>query len=144
MESRKEQNRAHFDTQAASYDTKHEKATEEIARRINTKLDFLRVDWADDASSEEGDGRADEKPQRQVRLLDYACGTGSMSRVSLPHMGRTAAKITRLVSSAFPTLLWSNLLPSVTRSLRPTPHNASALTCPRRWWRPTLLEPGTK
>lgn len=85
MESHVELNRAYFDSEATSYDAKHEKATQEIARRIESKLDFIGVPWVEDDDSEGDDeGNADEKSQRQVRLLDYACGTGSMSRVSVP------------------------------------------------------------
>lgn len=84
MESLKELNQAHFDSEAANYDTKHEKATEEIARRINEKLDFIGVDWVQDGSSDDEQDKTDEKPAREVKFLDYACGTGSMSRVSPP------------------------------------------------------------
>ncbi|KAJ4406801.1 hypothetical protein N0V82_010048 [Gnomoniopsis sp. IMI 355080] len=73
--------------EASGYDAKHEQATEEIARRIKTKLDFLGVEWAEDDRSEdedEGDKR-DGKSERKVRLLDYACGTGSMSRIFAPY-----------------------------------------------------------
>ncbi|CAN8100062.1 unnamed protein product [Discula destructiva] len=87
MESLTELNRAHFDSQAASYDTKHEKATQEIAKRINAQLDFLGVDWITDESSEEEEeeAKANEEPEKIVRVLDYACGTGSMSRVFAPY-----------------------------------------------------------
>lgn len=69
--------------EASGYDSKHEQATEEIARRIKAKLDFLGVNWVQDDSSEDEDEPKDGKTEKQVRLLDYACGTGSMSRVSL-------------------------------------------------------------
>lgn len=79
-----ELNRAHFDSEASSYDAKHEKATGEIARRIESRLDFIGVDWVeDDDSEEEDESKAGKTSKREVRLLDYACGTGSMSRVSL-------------------------------------------------------------
>ncbi|KAJ4386186.1 hypothetical protein N0V93_009079 [Gnomoniopsis smithogilvyi] len=87
MASLTDLNRAHFDNEASRYDAKHEQATEEIAQRIKGKLDFLGVDWVEDGSSEEEDedGKGDGKPERQVRLLDYACGTGSMSRIFAPY-----------------------------------------------------------
>lgn len=40
------------------------------------------------------------QPRREVRLLDYACGTGMMTRVSSP-----LCKIPFVVSSGTPTLL---------------------------------------
>lgn len=85
MESWTELNQAHFDSEAANYDAKHEKAAGEIARRIHAKFDFIGVDWVEDDSSEDEECSASgEEPEREVRFLDYACGTGSMSRVSLP------------------------------------------------------------
>ncbi|ROW10577.1 hypothetical protein VMCG_01731 [Cytospora schulzeri] len=78
-------NQDHFDNEAANYDAKHEKTTEEIARRIEARRDFIGLDWIedDDSSEDEGDD-SHRQPSRTVKILDYACGTGSMSRVSLP------------------------------------------------------------
>lgn len=138
MESRVELNRAHFDAEATSYDTKHEKATQEIARRIESKLDFIGVDWVEDDESDEDDkGKVHANPEKEVRLLDYACGTGSMSRVSLPpHTSRAIAKPAQ---NYFPKLLHRSPMLTGGRFLRRTPHNASALIFRRRWWRPTIL-----
>lgn len=69
--------------EAANYDAKHEKATAEISKRIEARRDFIGVEWVEDDSSEDGNGEADPKATRAVRLLDYACGTGAMSRVSV-------------------------------------------------------------
>lgn len=69
--------------EAANYDAKHEKATAEIAKRIEARRDFIGVEWIEDDSSEDEDGEAESEVTRAVRLLDYACGTGAMSRVSL-------------------------------------------------------------
>ncbi|ROV94867.1 hypothetical protein VSDG_07088 [Cytospora chrysosperma] len=80
-------NQDHFDNEAASYDAKHEKTTEEIARRIEARRDFIGLDWVedDDSSQDEGDD-ARGQPSRNVRILDYACGTGSMSRALAPYI----------------------------------------------------------
>lgn len=62
--------------EAANYDAKHEKTITEISRRIEARRALIGVEWVEDDeddSNEEG---------RAVRVLDYACGTGSMSRVS--------------------------------------------------------------
>lgn len=59
---------------------KHEKTIAEIARRIEARRGLIGVQWL-----EEEDGPGEEggaAPGRAVRVLDYACGTGSMSRVS--------------------------------------------------------------
>lgn len=75
--------REHFSNEAAEYDAKHEKATAEIARRIEARRGFIGVEWIeDDSSDDEGGSTNDTTPARDVRVLDYACGTGSMSRVS--------------------------------------------------------------
>ncbi|KAI0105766.1 S-adenosyl-L-methionine-dependent methyltransferase [Nemania sp. FL0031] len=80
-------NRSIFNEEAASYDDKHRKLNERLTRELQARLDFIGVDWAsDDEDSDdeekEGDGK---KPRREVRLLDYACGTGMMSRALTPY-----------------------------------------------------------
>lgn len=72
----------HNSNEAANYDAKHEKTIAEIGRRIEARRDFIGVEWIEDDSSEDEDDDADANPGRIVRLLDYACGTGAMSRVS--------------------------------------------------------------
>lgn len=73
--------------EAASYDAKHEKTLGQIVEQIRSRLDFIGVDWVDDDEDEDGDGDdTDDKqsskesgqttPEKVVRLLDYACGTG--------------------------------------------------------------------
>lgn len=61
---------------ASKYDVKpwQQRISVQITAEIRSKLDFIGVDWAKD----------DEKVgERQIRLLDYACGTGMVSRVSI-------------------------------------------------------------
>ncbi|KAI0434810.1 S-adenosyl-L-methionine-dependent methyltransferase [Xylaria sp. FL1042] len=74
--------------EAASYDDKHRKLNERLTRELQARLDFIGVDWAsDDEDSEDDEGqRKNKKPKREVRLLDYACGTGMMSRALAPYM----------------------------------------------------------
>lgn len=70
--------------EAANYDNKHRKLNERLTHELQTRLDFIDADWAsDDDSDEDDDDDKPHKPRREVRLLDYACGTGMMSRVSL-------------------------------------------------------------
>ncbi|KAI1493219.1 S-adenosyl-L-methionine-dependent methyltransferase [Biscogniauxia mediterranea] len=96
-------NRAYFDEQAATYDARHAKLIDRLTREIRNRLDFIGVDWADDEDdedededgseseseeSEEENKKKDEKkkPRREVRLLDYACGTGLVSRALAPYV----------------------------------------------------------
>ncbi|KAI1633425.1 S-adenosyl-L-methionine-dependent methyltransferase [Biscogniauxia mediterranea] len=97
-------NRAYFDEQAATYDARHAKLIDRLTREIQNRLDFIGVDWADDdddddededvdGSESEEDEEEDEekkkdekKPKREVRLLDYACGTGLVSRALAPYV----------------------------------------------------------
>ncbi|KAI0862902.1 S-adenosyl-L-methionine-dependent methyltransferase [Xylaria cubensis] len=80
-------NRSIFNEEAASYDEKHRKLIERLTRELQTRLDFIGADWAseDEDSDEEGEGDNKKKPRREVRLLDYACGTGMMSRTFAPY-----------------------------------------------------------
>ncbi|KAJ2975174.1 hypothetical protein NUW58_g8432 [Xylaria curta] len=81
-------NRSIFNEEAAKYDDKHRKLNDRLTRELQARLDFIGVDWAsdDEGSDNEGeDGGHEKKPRREVRLLDYACGTGMMSRALAPY-----------------------------------------------------------
>ncbi|KAB5547018.1 S-adenosyl-L-methionine-dependent methyltransferase [Coniochaeta sp. 2T2.1] len=83
-------NKQYFDKEAATYDTRHDKALTQIIEEIRSRLDFLGVDWAededDDSSDHDGEGKGGVKaPKKPVRLLDYACGTGTISRALAPY-----------------------------------------------------------
>lgn len=69
--------------EAATYDTRHEKALAQIIQNIRDRLDFIGVDWVDEDGhdDEEEVDDHDSKSAKSVRLLDYACGTGTISRV---------------------------------------------------------------
>ncbi|KAK1844698.1 methyltransferase domain-containing protein [Colletotrichum chrysophilum] len=85
-------NKAYFNKLAAEYDTKYEKTILQLEREIRKRKDFIGVDWVDeddDEDEDEGDensgkpAAAETNPatdSRPVRLLDYACGTGLISR----------------------------------------------------------------
>jgi hypothetical protein len=62
--------------EASTYDSKHERGLGQILDHIRGRLDFIGVDWVDD-----DDDDAEDDPDKSVRLLDYACGTGNVSRV---------------------------------------------------------------
>jgi len=76
-----EQNKAFFNQEAASYDAKHERTLNQIVKEIQSRLDFIGVDWVNDDDDSDNDGTTDKAdeggPTKQVRLLDYASGTGS-------------------------------------------------------------------
>ncbi|KAI1351242.1 S-adenosyl-L-methionine-dependent methyltransferase [Xylaria sp. FL0043] len=80
-------NRSIFNEEAASYDDKHRKLNERLTRELQARLDFIGVDWASDDEDSEGDKEQGKmkKAKREVRLLDYACGTGMMSRALAPY-----------------------------------------------------------
>ncbi|KAI2634709.1 S-adenosyl-L-methionine-dependent methyltransferase [Hypomontagnella submonticulosa] len=87
-----EANRLHFNEQAAIYDSKHSRLNERLTKEIQARLDWIGVDWVttDDEDSEDEDETTPREsrpaqPRREVRLLDYACGTGMMSRALSPY-----------------------------------------------------------
>ncbi|ROT41648.1 S-adenosyl-L-methionine-dependent methyltransferase [Sodiomyces alkalinus F11] len=72
-------NKAYFDKLAADYDSRFEKTIEQLVREIQRRKDLLGVDSAgDDDDSDDDDGP--RTGRKQVKLLDYACGTGLISR----------------------------------------------------------------
>jgi hypothetical protein len=62
--------------EASRYDSKHERSIQQITEAIQARLDFIGVAWVGEDEDVEG-----RDPENAVRLLDYACGTGLMSRV---------------------------------------------------------------
>ncbi|TEA20981.1 putative methyltransferase [Colletotrichum sidae] len=90
-------NKAYFNKLAAEYDAKYERTVLQLEREISKRKDFVGADWVedDDEDEDEDSGSDDDEQQRQsadavgtssgdrsrsVRLLDYACGTGLISR----------------------------------------------------------------
>ena len=63
-----------------TYNTKFSKTIQQIIEEIQARKDWIGVDWAEDESDSEDDSSS-TKPTKMVRLLDYACGTGLVSRV---------------------------------------------------------------
>lgn len=60
---------------ASHYDTKdwQKKMNAMIIGEIRNRVDWFGVDWA-----------KEKETSKEVRLLDYACGTGLISRVKNP------------------------------------------------------------
>ncbi len=66
--------------EAATYDTKHEKTLDKVIEEIRARRDFIGVDWVeddDDESDDDEEAKGEKEQQKSVRLLDYACGTGT-------------------------------------------------------------------
>ncbi|KAK4215834.1 S-adenosyl-L-methionine-dependent methyltransferase [Rhypophila decipiens] len=80
------QNKEFFNNEAANYDARHEKTLDQIIQEIRARLDFIGVDWVADDDDNDNEGE-DGKPSsgKTVRLLDYACGTGVVSRALAPY-----------------------------------------------------------
>ncbi|KAK4248721.1 methyltransferase [Corynascus novoguineensis] len=82
-------NHQYFNHIAAEYDERHGKTLDRLIEEIRARLNFIGADWVDDDDDDNdvddagaGDKQNDGSPVKTVRLLDYACGTGVVSRVA--------------------------------------------------------------
>ncbi|KZM20902.1 uncharacterized protein EKO05_0006350 [Ascochyta rabiei] len=77
-----ELNRKYFDTISDSYDTKpwFAAVNTQVADELRSRLNWIGIPFANTGSSADGS---------EVRLLDYACGTGLMTRTFGPYVTRT-------------------------------------------------------
>ncbi|PHH51141.1 putative methyltransferase C1347.09 [Ceratocystis fimbriata CBS 114723] len=94
------ENKAYFNDLAAKYDGQFGKTLDRLVEEIRGHRDFIGVDWVDDDDSSSDDDRKEDNDgagniedncrsgcrtsRRPVRLLDYACGTGLVSRALAP------------------------------------------------------------
>lgn len=65
---------------ASTYNTKFSKTIQQIIDEIQARKDWIGVDWVEDTSEDEDESIP---PEKTVKLLDYACGTGLVSRVCM-------------------------------------------------------------
>ncbi|KAF4626384.1 hypothetical protein G7Y89_g11772 [Cudoniella acicularis] len=86
MSHNTEANRSHWNENAATYNTRFEKTIQQIIEEIQAKRDWIGVDWVDDESESESSASTTKYPKKTVRLLDYACGTGLVSRALAPYV----------------------------------------------------------
>ncbi|KAI6360819.1 hypothetical protein MCOR25_006621 [Pyricularia grisea] len=70
-------NKKHWDVMAATYETdpRWEKLMAQLIAEVKDRRDFIGVDWVKDGES-----------GRTVRMIDYACGPGTISRALYPYV----------------------------------------------------------
>ncbi|KAK1993905.1 methyltransferase domain-containing protein [Colletotrichum falcatum] len=86
-------NKAYFNKLAAEYDARYEKTTLQLEREVRKRKEFIGADWVVDEDEDEDDDDDDggedgsDRPvqlsateSKRIKLLDYACGTGLISR----------------------------------------------------------------
>lgn len=61
---------------ASTYNSKFAKTIQQILEEIQARKQWIGVDWVEESEDE-------SETKKSVRLLDYACGTGLVSRVRL-------------------------------------------------------------
>ncbi|KAG9231160.1 S-adenosyl-L-methionine-dependent methyltransferase [Amylocarpus encephaloides] len=80
-----ENNRSHWDENAATYNTRFEKTMQQVVDEIRARTEWIGVDWIEDSFDNERAESKQKEPKKSVRLLDYACGTGLVSRALAPY-----------------------------------------------------------
>jgi hypothetical protein len=73
----------HFSTIASAHSNKNEKTTEELITEIRSRRGWIGVNFLYDSKEKEDGVEGAKVDIKIVRLLDYACGTGMVSRVNL-------------------------------------------------------------
>jgi hypothetical protein len=67
---------------ALAHSNKNGKTTEQLIAEIRSRLDWISVDFLDGSKDEEDGSEAEEIEGKSMRILDYGCGPGMISRVS--------------------------------------------------------------
>ncbi|KAG9247179.1 S-adenosyl-L-methionine-dependent methyltransferase [Calycina marina] len=89
-----EKNKAHFNEAASTYNAKFSKTILQIIDKIQARRDWIGVDWIEDSSEDsENSNSSAANPSagnegKTVKLLDYACGTGLISRAFAPYVSQ--------------------------------------------------------
>lgn len=92
---------------AADYDSRFERTIAQLVEEIQKRRYFISVDWVEEDEDDEDEGNNDDVglvgggDDTSLRLLDYACGTGLVSRVRacLPAPGRHISAVVQLVAA---------------------------------------------
>jgi len=67
---------------AKTYNTKFQKTIEQLIAQIQQRREWIGVKWVEEEESGSSPDRSTERKEgKEVRLLDYACGTGLVTRV---------------------------------------------------------------
>ena len=115
----------HNSNEAASYDQKHEKTQNKLLEEVRARIDFIGADWVDDSSDDSSsDDEASKRttpppPKRQVRMLDYACGTGICELPLLRHIFPQNMSANATSKRSVQGKLIRNTYPSLARSKPP-------------------------
>jgi 2-polyprenyl-3-methyl-5-hydroxy-6-metoxy-1,4-benzoquinol methylase len=67
---------------AAAHSNKNEKTTEKLIAELRSRLEWISADFLDCSKDEEGSSKAEKIESKSMRILDYGCGPGMISRVS--------------------------------------------------------------
>jgi SAM-dependent methyltransferase len=79
-------------TMASAHSNKNEKTTELLVAEIRARLDWIGVDFRDD-KAEDGT-KGGEVEEKRVRLLDYGCERGMISRVCTRFLQTVSIELT--------------------------------------------------
>ncbi|CAL3962259.1 unnamed protein product [Diplocarpon coronariae] len=85
MSENTHKNHSHWNEAASTYNSRFGKTIQQIIEEIQEHHDWIGVDWVEESSSDE-DAESSPAPHKTVRLLDYACGTGLVSRALAPYI----------------------------------------------------------
>ncbi|KAI9721268.1 MAG: hypothetical protein M1812_002430 [Candelaria pacifica] len=82
-----EGNRKHWDDYASKYDSKpwQQKIVNQLLEEIRHRLDWIGVEWIDKSNANKPLNKSERTPERNVRVLDYACGPGNVSKALAPY-----------------------------------------------------------
>ncbi|RFU28547.1 hypothetical protein B7463_g7795, partial [Scytalidium lignicola] len=85
-----EKNRAHFNNTASTYNTKFSKTILQIIDEIQARRKWIGAGSIDlDSETDDESSAPDSTAQKKgLRVLDYACGTGLVSRALIPYVSR--------------------------------------------------------
>lgn len=70
---------------ASAYDASPwvQKLAEQLTDELHARLGWIGVDWVDEDLNDGKEKMDALRTKREIKMLDYACGPGMMSRVSL-------------------------------------------------------------
>ncbi|KAI9786716.1 MAG: hypothetical protein M1816_007857 [Peltula sp. TS41687] len=81
-----EVNKKYWSDYAASYENQdQQKAAVKLTNDLHTHKEWIGVDWIEEENNGSGNEAAAAAASRSVRVLDYACGPGMVSRAFIPY-----------------------------------------------------------